>query len=111
MLAAKQPTGEIVVWCLILMGLVGLLGVGIWMIRRRLFTTPASTAGDEWSLQQLRELKSRGEISDGEFERLRSNIIAQYKSATERRAKSARGVTGEIGEEPESDSGENSSVD
>ncbi len=89
-LAATHGTGDVLFWCLVLMGFVAVMGVGAWLIRRRLFSTPATSSGDDWSLQQLREMKAGGQISEAEFERLRSMIIAQYQASKSAGAENAR---------------------
>ena len=67
----------IVVWCLVLMGLVFLLAGGIWAVRRWLMSSSRKDKNDQdWSLQQLRDMRQANQISEEEFETLRAKMIA-----------------------------------
>jgi len=89
-LLAKSQTGDVILWSLLLVGGIALLGVGVWWLRRWVFSTPVTDEADDWSLQHLREMHARGEISDEEFGRLRGQMISQYNNAASRRAETAR---------------------
>lgn len=89
MLLAKADSGVVIFWCLVLIGVIGVLGAGVWYLRRRIFSTPETNMGDEWSLQHLRELRKRGEISEEEFGRLRAKMIGKYETGRSTRAESA----------------------
>lgn len=76
MLSAKLSTSDVFVIGLELIGAICLLGVVIWLIRRRLFSTGQSTTNDDqWSLQHLREMKSQGQITENEFEALKAKLL------------------------------------
>lgn len=87
---AKTQTGDIVFWSLVLMAGIAILGFGVWRLRRWLFSPVGSESGDEWSLQHLRDLRSAGELSEEEFQSLRTKMISQIRSADARRAENAR---------------------
>lgn len=62
-----------------LLGLIGIVVVGAAMMYaiRRLFRGDASGSSDDFSLQSLRELYARGELSDDEFARAKAAIIGR----------------------------------
>jgi hypothetical protein len=74
-LAAGSTSGDVLWWCLILMGGICVLGAAVWLVRRWSLGTPASQAREPWSLQDLRDLKADGRISDEEFQILRERLI------------------------------------
>ncbi len=54
---------------------VVVLLVAVTYYRRRLRTGDAG-GGELWSLQDLREMHARGDLSDEEFKRLKARVIA-----------------------------------
>lgn len=88
-LFAKAQTGDVIFWCLVLIAGISILGIGVWILRRWAFSGQAGTATEDWSLQHLRELRKRGELTEEEFERLRRNMIAQFQATGSTRADSA----------------------
>ncbi len=80
--AAQTTTGEIILWCLVLIGGIAVLGAFVWLVRRWAFATPEEPA-EEWSLQHLRDLKAKGELTQQEFETLKEKMIQQYKEDEE----------------------------
>lgn len=57
------------------------VGVGLIMLARRYFLgKDASDEGLPFTLQDLREMQSRGEITSVEFESMRAAIIGSHKS-------------------------------
>ncbi len=65
---------SVVVLSGILIALLVIAGVVILMVRRRLFDEK-TTSDETFSLQGLREMMSRGELSDEEYEAARSVIL------------------------------------
>lgn len=78
------PTGEILLWGLVLILGICVLGLGIWWVRHWLFSTPARGNASDWSLQHLREMRERGEIDAQEFERLKTGMLSRYGDSTPR---------------------------
>ncbi|MFQ5501667.1 MAG: SHOCT domain-containing protein [Phycisphaerae bacterium] len=76
------PTGEILFWGLVLILGISVLGLGVWWVRRWLFSTPAEDGVSDWSLQHLREMRDRGEINAQEFESLKIGLLSQYQDRT-----------------------------
>jgi hypothetical protein len=64
---------------ILIVALVG-LGLGIWWIRRWLFSAGESGGEELWSLHQLRQWRAAGQISQAEFERLRAEMIGRVRS-------------------------------
>ncbi len=80
--AAQTTTGEIILWCLVLIGGIAVLGAFVWLIRRWALATPEPPT-EEWSLQHLRDMKADGRITDEEFHTLKAKMIQQYKEREE----------------------------
>ncbi len=72
---------ELLPWLLLLLGLV-VLGALLMVWIRRSFLSGDSGADDVqgFTLRSLREMRERGEISDEEYERARSAMIARVRS-------------------------------
>jgi hypothetical protein len=75
MLAAGSEIGDILVWGLALIGGVCVLSASVWAFRRWLFSTPGSTEDDGWSLQGLREMRAKGQITEPEFQALKTKLL------------------------------------
>jgi hypothetical protein len=73
--------GEILPWLLVLIGVVMAGGVLIMFIRRRLQDS-SSSSSPGFTLQDLRNLHARGELTDDEFERAKTQMIGNLKSTT-----------------------------
>lgn len=63
----------------ILVAALIVLGVGIWWLRRWLFSGGARGGEELWSLHQLRQWRASGQISQAEFERLRAEMIGRVR--------------------------------
>jgi hypothetical protein len=73
--------GEILPWLLVLIGVVIAGGVLIMFIRKRL-QDDSSSSSPGFTLQDLRQLHSRGELTDEEYERAKIQMIGSVKAAT-----------------------------
>ncbi len=76
----KSTTGDVILWGLVLIAGIGILGVIVSLVRRWSFSTPSTQVDDGWSLQHLRELRERDEISGEEFEALKSRVIRSFQA-------------------------------
>lgn len=65
------------------MAAIAVLGVTYWFVRRWALSKPAESSGQIWSLQQLRDLQARGEITPGEFDRLKAIMLEDFRRADE----------------------------
>ncbi len=81
MLAAQTTSAEIIVWCLILIGGVGIMGLVVWRLRRGSIdgAQPPGAAG-MWTLQELRDMRAAGELSEDEFQALKAQQLQQYRA-------------------------------
>jgi hypothetical protein len=65
---------------------VALLG-GLWLVwtrsRRWLLENDRPASGGAFSLQELRDMRSRGDLSEEEFETLRQQLVGGYKDMSE----------------------------
>jgi hypothetical protein len=77
--AAGSDIGDVFVFGFVLIGVIGVLGRVVWLIRRRLLSAPPAEGEDSWSLQHLREMKVQGQITDDEFERLKSKLLEETR--------------------------------
>jgi len=83
------------VWGLLLLGALAMLGVALWLGRR--WARSGSGEGESgavWSLHNLRELRSSGQLSDAEFEKLRAGVLQSTGSAAERKGGATGAATG-----------------
>lgn len=84
MIAQKSNLGDIVFWCTIFIAALVVFVVFVAWIRRFLLRDAAkSPSRDALSLQQLRELRQNGDITEDEFQVLKSQVIAQFKPTGE----------------------------
>ena len=80
LLAATQiHTRSIIIACLWLMGAVILLGVGLWYYRKYWLAPPGDGQSPAWTLDDLRSLHERGELSTEEYQRLRAVMIGSLR--------------------------------
>ena len=79
LLAASDVGGDVVsilFWGAVLAVLVVGLGYGLFALRRWWLGEDVPDAAPEWTLQDLRELKAKGALSEAEYESLRGAAIA-----------------------------------
>ena len=82
MLAAGRMSGA-EFWTAAAIAAAGIVGLALgWLIFRRWwrrrYAEPESS-DEVWTLQQLRDLKVQGQITDAEFARLRSAMLGDVK--------------------------------
>ena len=59
-------------WGAVLIFAIVVLALAVWLLKRRLFSTPNGTEQfDVMSLQQLRKMLAEGQITKDEFDRLK----------------------------------------
>ena len=84
-IAAKSTTGDVIFWCLVLIGGILILGIVVKLVRRWSLSTPSSGDDEDWSLQHLRDLRAKGQITEHEFETLKSRMLMRYRAADTRK--------------------------
>lgn len=78
---SRADLSTIMVWVALLLVAVIVGGVGLFWVRRRLLGGEETEAAEGVSLQSLREMRSRGELSDAEFEAAKAVVLAQMGAA------------------------------
>ena len=77
MLAARDPAEILRYGGLLIVALL-VLGIFVLWLRRKYLSEEATHSDGVWSLQQLRDLRISGEISEAEFQRLRAEMIGRH---------------------------------
>lgn len=78
--SSRWTSGEMFVWCVALVGAAAALAVAWWLMRRWWRrSSDLVEPGPVWSLQQLRELKAAGQLTDEEYSRLAARMSAALK--------------------------------
>ena len=80
MFAAKIDTSGLLTYGSILMAAIAVLGLVVWVVRKRYLDTGGPSGGGVWSLQQLRDLRASGQLSEAEFQQLRAEMLGRYGS-------------------------------
>jgi hypothetical protein len=78
--AAGFPTGRIFFWAGGLILVIVLAGFAVGRIRKWMRPGVQKSSAESWSLQDLRDLRRQGLVSEQEFETLKAAIIAKYQS-------------------------------
>lgn len=76
--AAAVDVGRIVFYVALVGAAIMLLGAAIWLARRRLLDEAGTSGGSVLTLQQLRELRGAGEITEDEFQLLRRQMLGGH---------------------------------
>jgi hypothetical protein len=85
----------VLVWGTVLLVVALVVGLGIRALRRRVFPEEEPPPDQLWTLEDLREMRKRGELSEEEFETLRARVIASMAGAE--RGTGPRGRAGASG--------------
>ena len=75
--AGTSSTVDAIFWSFVLLAGILVIGVAVFALRRWLFASQAQNAEPPWSLQHLRGLHARGQISDEEFQRLKAQMLGE----------------------------------
>ncbi len=74
--------GQLLPWLLALLGVVLIGGAAIWAVRRLLNKQSAGAAGG-FTLQDLRDMKASGQLTQEQFERARDSMIERLSEPSE----------------------------
>lgn len=75
--AQSQNWASLLPWIGALVVLVALGAIGLVMLRRRLFSSDQNAAEGGVSLDTLRQMHARGELSEQEFEAAKRTVVQQ----------------------------------
>lgn len=76
----KSDVGDVVVWCaMFIIALIVMFIVGAWIRRKYLGDSDPTRPESALTLQQLRDMRRDGQITEDEFQTLKSQMIAQFK--------------------------------
>ena len=79
MIAQDGNLWDVVFWCTIfIVAIVAIVFAARWFRGRFLDSASESVARDALSLQQLRDMRRDGHITEDEFQTLKSQVIAQF---------------------------------
>ena len=81
---------QILPWLAALVGLVCLGALAVYLLRRILGRSE-TTPDEGFTLQQLRDLRAAGALSDQEFERAKATIIGRLSQTLDARGESEPG--------------------
>ncbi len=81
---------EILPWLAALVGLVCLGALAVYLLRRTLGRRE-TTPDEGFTLQQLRDLRATGALSDQEFERAKATIIGRLSGTRDAKGESKPG--------------------
>ncbi len=74
--------GEVVLWGSIIIAIILVGGLIVFQIRKRLLRAEGGSGMDDpFGLQELRDLKKSGQISEQEYQTLRTKVIEQVKGS------------------------------
>ena len=74
--AAENLFGQVLPWLLMLLGVVVVGGGCIYFVRRMLQSGP-SASHESFTLDELRQMRQEGRLSDEEFQRAKALIIGR----------------------------------
>jgi hypothetical protein len=79
--SAQRHMHAVLLWGTILLGATVVVGFGIRALRRHVFPEQEPPPDQLWTLEDLREMRNRGRLSEEEFETLRARVIARMAGA------------------------------
>ena len=96
MLLASSTRGflEISPWLALLVGVVVLGTIVILMVRRLLTNRECESDGTAFTLQELREMRDRGELTEEEFQRARTAMVGQVQRSGDSKSTMPPGTDG-----------------
>ncbi len=63
----------------LLVGALIVLWLGVWYYRRHWLESEASGVGPAWTLEDLRRLRDRGDLSESEYQALRGLVVGSFE--------------------------------
>ena len=81
---ANTPAAAILLWVVILIAVVLLGAIGIFALRRSMFSDPSRKADDAGLMEEMRRMVQRGEMTQDEYDQARRAIIEKAKARTQK---------------------------
>ena len=79
--SAQRHMHAVLLWGAVLLVATVVVGFGIRALRRRVFPEQEPPPDQLWTLEDLREMRDCGRLSEEEFETLRARVIARMAGA------------------------------
>lgn len=80
---ANTPTTSILFWVVILIAVVLVGAVGIFALRRSMFSDPSTLTDNSGLLEQMRAMVERGEMSQAEYDQAKRALVEKAKAVRE----------------------------
>ena len=77
---AREALVQAAIWGAVLLGLILVLVLAVCYYRTR-YRAEDRDVGPDFTLQDLRELRERGELSASEFDRLKSGLLGKHRGS------------------------------
>lgn len=81
LIGATENYLRLFVWLGVLWALIIVLGASLWYYRRRWIRSGSGEEAAPWTLADLRQLRDSGDLSEEEYQRIRSAMIAGVRSS------------------------------
>ncbi len=80
---ANTAVGSILLWVVVLIAVVLVGAIGIFALRRSMFSDLSSHADNAGLLEQMRAMVERGEMTQAEYDQARHAMVEKAKTARE----------------------------
>lgn len=81
---ANSPVSGIVIWAVILIGVALVGALGIFALRRSMFSDQTAQPDNAGLMEQMRRMVERGEMTQAEYEQARRAIVEKARAAREK---------------------------
>lgn len=89
---------EAVQWILVSGGVIALMvvvgGLLVWYYRKRVLFSDHTSADAGWTFEDLRQMKEKGDLSEEEYQALRSALIGSFQKDSGAKQRSEPGPSG-----------------
>jgi hypothetical protein len=87
----EEDTRWIIKACLLLMGGLLVAFLAVWYYRKWFVVEDRPSTGQFWTFQDLKQMRDRGELTEGEYEALRASLISSFGQPNPRQTPSEGG--------------------
>lgn len=81
---ANTAASSIVIWAIVLIAAVLVGAVGIFALRRSMFSDQITQADNAGLIEQMRRMVARGEMTQAEYDQAKRAIVEKAKAAREK---------------------------